>query len=139
MSVQFAAGNVFVVRSVVRRSPPFRFYYKGFYTQGQGKQKMDRKSVKKGLLFVFAELIWGALLALFLQHTRPGRYIARNNKSWIAVVIGVAGTQIIGLLVLPLRAVCLNALAFSFSSIGVIARSLYNEAMLERRLKDAAH
>ena len=99
---------------------------------------MERKGIKY-LVFIASELAWGALLALFLQHTRAGRYIARNNKSWIAVVVGVTGTQIISLLVAPLRWVCVSALGFSCSSIGVVARALVNEHLLERKLHDAAH
>ena len=100
---------------------------------------MDPKRTKRFVLFVLAELAWGTLFALFLQHTRPGRYLARNNQSWLAVVIGVTGTQIIELIVSPLCAVCASALAFALSAVGIVTRSLINEHKLERTLHDAAH
>jgi len=99
---------------------------------------MDRKSIKKYIGFLLAELGWGSLLALFLQHTRPGQYLA-NRRAWLAVVIGVAGTQAISLPVAGGRGVIVGTLAFAFSAIGIVARSLVNEQRLDRVLHDATH
>jgi len=94
---------------------------------------MDKPGAKKHILFILLELAWGALFALFLQHTRPGKYLA-YRKSWLAVVIGVIGTEILSLPVTGTRAVLLSALAFSCSAIGIVARALVNERHLEEVL-----
>ncbi len=94
---------------------------------------MDRNRTKKYVGFALSELAWGMLLALFLQCTRPGRRLARC-RAWLAVVIGVAGTGAIALLIVPLVTVLRVALAFTLSSIGIVARALANEYRLERTL-----
>lgn len=67
-------------------------------------------------------LCWGILLAVFLQFSRMGRFLA-VERTWITVVVGVGVDLLIGIgatwWVLWLIVV--------FSSVGIIARSLINE------------
>lgn len=67
-------------------------------------------------------LFWGVLLAIFLQFSRMGRFLAAE-RTWISVVVGVGGDLLLGI----------GAtwwamwLIVAFSSIGIVARSLVNE------------
>ncbi len=70
----------------------------------------------------FTALLWGVLWALALQHSRLGRFLARE-RTWIAVVIGVGVDLLLGIGALWWQIWLVVAL----SSIGIIARSLLNE------------
>lgn len=67
-------------------------------------------------------VLWGGLVAAFLQFTRMGKFIA-SERTWIAVIIGVGGDLVLGI----------GAdwwviwMVVAFSSLGVIVRSLVNE------------
>lgn len=67
-------------------------------------------------------VLWGGLVAAFLQFTRMGKFIA-SERTWIAVIIGVGGDLVLGI----------GAdwwviwMIVAFSSLGVIVRSLVNE------------
>ena len=67
-------------------------------------------------------LVWGVLLAVFLQYNRMGQFIA-EKRTWLAVVIGVGAD----LLLVTGAAWWEFWLIVALSSVGVIARSLINE------------
>lgn len=67
-------------------------------------------------------LLWGILLACWLQFTRLGRFLAAE-RTWITVVIGVGGDLLVGAGAIWWQYWLIMAL----SSVGVIARSLMNE------------
>lgn len=78
-------------------------------------------------LFVFVSaLVWGLLLALFLQFTTIGRWLA-IHRTWVTVVIGVGIDLLIALAILPLGLWGKVVLIFALSSVAIIARSLVNE------------
>jgi len=70
----------------------------------------------------FAALIWGILLAVYLQFNRLGVFLAKE-RTWLAVVVGVGVDLLLGI----------NAtwwaiwLIVAFSSIGIVVRSIVNE------------
>lgn len=70
----------------------------------------------------FAALSWGILLAVFLQCSRMGRFLAAE-RTWIAVVVGVGVDLLIGIGASWWQ----MWLIVTFSSVGIIARSLINE------------
>lgn len=70
-----------------------------------------------------AALLWGALWAAFLQYHRLGRFLA-VERTWVTVVIGVGVDLLIGIGATWWALWCIVAC----SSLGVIARSLRNEA-----------
>jgi hypothetical protein len=78
------------------------------------------------------ELLWGVAYALWLQTTRLGTYLARE-ETWITVVIGVAVTVLIGRIVFDWYTVGLIELLFVGAGSPVIARSLFNN---QRRFAD---
>ena len=96
-------------------------------------EKSQKKDQGLFFLFVISELAWGCAWAAALQFTRAGRYLA-NRRTWVTVVVGVGGTLVIALPVVPLKWLVFIAGAFGLSSIGIISRSLYNEFLLERAL-----
>jgi len=67
-------------------------------------------------------LFWGILWAIFLQHTRAGKFLT-EERTWLTVVVGVGvdGAISFG----GDWWTCAAVLAFS--SVGIIARSLLNE------------
>ena len=71
-------------------------------------------------------LIWGAIWALFLQLHPWGQWLA-IKRTWLTVVIGVGVDMALLLLVLDIRTWSAVATVIAASSIGIIARSLYNE------------
>lgn len=82
---------------------------------------------------LFLAALWGVILALFLQHTATGRFLALR-RTWITVVIGVGVDLLILLTVIPFDT-WLNVCAIiASSSLGVIARSLSNEHADDRAL-----
>ena len=86
-------------------------------------------------LVLGGEALWGALYALFLQHTKIGRYLA-ERQTWLSVVIGVGVTGLIAQPVLGWRIVGVVALCFACSSVAIITRSLINMARQWRELWD---
>lgn len=71
-------------------------------------------------------LFWGLSCALVLQFTPVGRFLARR-RAWLAVVIGVGGDLLLMLFFLPLLTWIVVVGVVAVSSIGMVARSLYNE------------
>ena len=71
-------------------------------------------------------LIWGAIWALFLQMHPWGQWLA-IKRTWLTVVIGVGVDMALLLLVLDIGTWSAVAAVIAASSIGIIARSLYNE------------
>jgi len=67
-------------------------------------------------------LCWGILLAVFLQFSRMGRFLA-VERTWITVVVGVGVDLLIGIG----AAWWQMWLIVACSSVGIIARSLINE------------
>ena len=78
-----------------------------------------------GLALVLG-IVWGAVWALALQFTTWGRWLA-VRRTWITVVVGVAGVGLIALLVVDIGAWLQLVAIMAASSLGVIARSLINE------------
>ena len=74
----------------------------------------------------FVALLWGILLAVFLQHNRLGSFLA-NQRTWLTVVAGV-GVD----LLIAYRAEYFTVVAvIAISSVGIIGRSLWNEQQYE--------
>lgn len=70
--------------------------------------------------------VWGVVWALFIQTTDIGRWLAAR-RTWITVVVGVGVTGVILLLVIPWELWLLCVGIFAASSVGIIARSVWNE------------
>ena len=62
-----------------------------------------------------------------------GRFLAQR-RTWITVVIGCGVDVLILLLVVPLETAALVVGVLALSSLGIIARSIYNEWDEEHRL-----
>ncbi len=75
---------------------------------------------------LFLALIWGGVWAAFLQFVPLGRFLAQK-RTWITVVVGVGGDLLIASLVVPWDVWKWFALIVACSSLGIIARSLFNE------------
>lgn len=86
----------------------------------------------------FLALIWGVLWAAYLQHSRYGHYLA-VRRTWISVVIGVGVDLLLALLVVPLESWLLCCLVIFASSLGIIARSLYNERQDDHAIDEVNH
>lgn len=71
-------------------------------------------------------IIWGVVWAGVLQLTPMGRFLAAR-RTWLSVVIGVAGVLAILLYAMPWEIWLRIVGAFGLSSLGIIGRSLYNE------------
>lgn len=78
-------------------------------------------------------IVWGALLACFLQYTALGRFLALR-RTWITVVIGVGVDLLIALgLALtapwspPLGQWLQTTIIIVLSSLPIIWRSIHNE------------
>ena len=71
-------------------------------------------------------LLWGALWALFLQLHPWGRWLALR-RTWLTVVVGVGVDLALLLLILDAHTWATVVAIVAASSIGIIARSLYNE------------
>jgi hypothetical protein len=67
-------------------------------------------------------LLWGILWAVTLQFSRLGKFLVQE-RTWISVVIGVGVDMVIGIGA-PWWVIWLVVV---FSSLGIIARSLFNE------------
>jgi len=72
---------------------------------------------------IAAELIFGTAYAVFLTKTKLGRYLA-DDQTWVSVVIGVAGTVLIGAPVLGWQMVTRLMALFAGSGTPIITRSL---------------
>lgn len=70
----------------------------------------------------FIALLWGILWAVFIQYNKLGQFIG-EQRTWIAVVIGVGVDLLIGIAALWWHL----WLIIAFSSVGIIIRSLLNE------------
>lgn len=71
-------------------------------------------------------IVWGVVWAMALQFTPWGRWLA-VRRTWITVVVGVAGVGLIALLVVDIGAWLQLVAIMAASSLGVIIRSLINE------------
>lgn len=87
---------------------------------------------------VILATIWGALWAAYLQFTRYGHYLA-VRRTWLTVVIGVGVDLLIALLVIPLESWLPFCLLIFASSLGIIARSLYNEHQDDSAIEELHH
>lgn len=67
-------------------------------------------------------LLWGILWAVFIQYNKLGQFIG-EERTWIAVVVGVGVDLLIGIAALWWQL----WLVIAFSSVGIIIRSLLNE------------
>lgn len=76
---------------------------------------------------IYLALIWGAIYALFIQRTEIGQTLAKST-TWLSVVIGIGVDLLIALPIVPRSAWQAIAKVFIASSVGIIARSLINEA-----------
>lgn len=70
----------------------------------------------------FAALCWGISLAVFLQYSKLGRFIA-NERTWLSVVLGIG----VDLLIAWNAPWLLTCAVIAFSSVGIVYRSIYNE------------
>lgn len=93
-------------------------------------QKMERKC------YVSAA-IWGGFVALFLQKTELGRFLA-DRRTWVTVVLGVAGNLAIIRPLVSEETWGRMFNVFALSSLGVIARSLWKEIRFEEEIKRGA-
>ena len=87
------------------------------------------------LFAVILALFWGGLWATFLQFSAWGRYLALR-RTWLTVVVGVGIDLLILATVIPLAAWLLMCAVIAASSLGIIARSLYNERQDERAVEE---
>lgn len=71
-------------------------------------------------------LSWGIIWTCALQFSPPGRYLA-TRRTWLTVVIGIGVDVLILALLLDLAEILRVAAVIGCSSIGIIARSLWNE------------
>lgn len=85
--------------------------------------------------------VWGVVWAAVLQFTRLGAFLA-VKRTWLTVVIGVGMDLLILLLVVDWLEWLLVCAVVGCSSLGMVGRSLYNEAMetdeILNGFKDAA-
>lgn len=87
------------------------------------------------LLAIVLALFWGVLWAAFLQFSRWGQYLALR-RTWLTVVIGVGIDLLILALIVSLEAWLWMGAVFASSSLGIIARSLYNEHQDEKAIEE---
>jgi hypothetical protein len=87
-------------------------------------------------LALILALIWGAVWASFLQFTALGRYMA-VRRTWITVVVGVAGVMLLALLTIPFAAWLTTIELFALASLPIIVRSLANEFHDDTEVLDA--
>lgn len=80
----------------------------------------------RGLTAAYLALIWGAIWASYLQYTRTGRWLA-YQRTWLTVVVGVGGDLIIALYCVERKQWLRFATIIAASSVGIIARSIWNE------------
>ena len=78
------------------------------------------------VLVALLALIWGAIWALFLQLHPWGQWLA-IKRTWITVAVGIGVDLALLLLVLDIHTWSTVTAIVAASSIGIIARSLYNE------------
>jgi hypothetical protein len=81
--------------------------------------------------------MWGIIWALVLQLTTWGQFLALK-RTWLTVVIGLGVDLLILFPLLPLDRWLLVLAVIALSSIGIIARSLYNEYADHRAELDRA-
>jgi hypothetical protein len=81
--------------------------------------------------------VWGVVWAVALE-SKPGRFLAARY-TWLTVVIGVGVDLLIGLLVMPIEVWMAMAAILALSSIGIVARSLWNEHQDQRTLHTMIH
>jgi len=84
------------------------------------------------LVVLIAELAFGLIYALWLDRSRLGKFLARY-LTWFSVVVGVGLTVMIAIPILGLETAGKVALAFVFSSVGVIVRGLQQNAETVRQ------
>jgi len=77
-------------------------------------------------LALILAVVWGTVWAMALQFTSWGRWLA-VRRTWITVVVGVAGVGLIALLVIDFQSWLEFVAIMAASSLGVIIRSLINE------------
>ncbi|MBN2390731.1 MAG: hypothetical protein JXR84_08410 [Anaerolineae bacterium] len=87
------------------------------------------------LFSIILALFWGVLWAGFLQFNPAGRYLALR-RTWLTVVIGVGVDLLILATVIPLEAWLPTCTVIAASSLGIIARSLYNEHQDEKAVEE---
>ena len=71
-------------------------------------------------------LIWGAIWALFLQLHPWGQWLA-IKRTWITVAVGIGVDLALLLLVVDIHTWSTVTAIVAASSVGIVARSLYNE------------
>lgn len=103
-------------------------------SQDQHLSDVDRKIEQK--CYVLAA-IWGGFVALFLQKTELGRFLA-DRRTWVTVVVGVAGNLLIMRPLMSEDAWNRVFNVFALSSLGVITRSLWKEIRFEKEIKYGA-
>lgn len=77
-------------------------------------------------LAVCLAVIWGGFWAAWLQWTRIGRWLA-VRRTWLTVVIGVGMDGLIALLIVPTGPWLRICAIVAASSVGILARSWWNE------------
>lgn len=92
-------------------------------------------SINVHLALVLA-LIWGCAWAAILQFTRLGRFLV-HRRTWITVVIGVGVDLVIAAFCMPFDAWFRVVAIVAVSSVGIVARSLFNEWVDMQQLKRA--
>lgn len=81
---------------------------------------------------VLLAFLWGVGWAVFIQFNRYGKFLAKE-RTWITVVVGVGVDLLISYPFLGSYSDWYTtALVISFSSIGIIVRSLHNEQEQDR-------
>jgi hypothetical protein len=82
-------------------------------------------------------LLWGFIWAACLQFTRWGRWLALR-RTWFTVVVGIGVDLLIILLLIDIQTWLKIFAVVGFSSVGIIARSLYNELAEDAEAAHAA-
>lgn len=84
---------------------------------------------------VVLAFFWGIFLALFLQFSELGQFLA-TKQTWISVLIGVAGNLGVAYFFIPWEAWIVVTAVFSASAVGVVSRSLINQHKNEKEIGD---
>lgn len=84
------------------------------------------------LIILVLALVWGFAWAWVLQHTEFGKYLV-VKRTWLTVVIGIGVDLLLGLWLIDFEAWLKLWLVFALSSVGIILRSLRNEAEQETK------
>lgn len=81
-------------------------------------------------LGIILAAIWGVAWALFLQFHRDGQWLA-TQRTWVTVLVGIGVDVLIMGTILDPHALLIVLSIIAASSVGIIARSLYNERAAE--------